>query len=176
MKPFLWLKLRLKGLSAVALLTGLYFATQLPGVSAREQLALTSHFQFQRNVLPLVAGYSTKTIRSVNPQLARISAWVSSVGASIALNDLDGDGLPNDLCYVDTRTDQVIVAPAPGTPQRYKPFVLAPPPLAYDDNTMAPMGCLPLDTNEDGLMDIVVITGAALPWYSCSSGIHSQRN
>jgi hypothetical protein len=155
MKPFLWLKLRLKGLSAVALLTGLYFATQLPGVSAREQLALTSHFQFQRNALPLVAGYSTKTIRSVNPQLARISAWVSSVGASIALNDLDGDGLPNDLCYIDTRTDQVIVAPAPGMPQRYKPFVLAPPPLAYDDNTMAPMGCLPLDTNEDGLMDIV---------------------
>jgi hypothetical protein len=156
MKPFLWLKLRLKGLSVIVLLTGLYFATQLPGISAREQLNLTSHFQFQRNVLPPVAGYSTKTIRSVNPQLARISAWVSSVGASIALNDLDGDGLPNDLCYVDTRTDQVIVAPVPGTPQRYKPFVLTPSPLAYDANTMAPMGCLPLDTNEDGLMDIVV--------------------
>lgn len=156
MKPFLWLKLRLKGLSAVALLTGLYFATQLPGVSAREQLTLTSHFQFQRSALPQVPGYSTKTIRSVNPRLARISAWVSSVGASIALNDFDGDGLPNDLCYVDTRTDQVIVAPVPGTPQRYKPFVLAPTPLAYDSNTMAPMGCLPLDTNEDGLMDIVV--------------------
>src|SRR5689334_21684088 len=130
MKPFLWLKPRLKGLSAAVLLAGLYFATQLPGVSAREQLTLTSHFQFQRSVLPSVAGYSTKTIRSVNPRLARISAWVSSVGASIALNDLDGDGLPNDLCYVDTRTDQVIVAPVPGTLPRYQPFVLNPEPLA----------------------------------------------
>jgi len=106
--------------------------------------------------LPQVPGYPAKTIRSVNPHLAGISAWVSSVGASVALNDLDGDGLPNDLCYVDTRTDQVIVAPVPGTPPRYQPFVLSPSPLAYDSSTMAPMGCLPLDANEDGLMDVVV--------------------
>ncbi|HEX7287050.1 MAG TPA: CRTAC1 family protein, partial [Candidatus Angelobacter sp.] len=98
----------------------------------------------------------TKTIRAVNPRLARLSAWISSVGASVALNDIDGDGLPNDVCYVDTRTDQVIVAPVPGTPQRYKPFVLNPSHLAYDATTMAPMGCLPLDVNEDGLMDIVI--------------------
>jgi enediyne biosynthesis protein E4 len=156
MRPFLWLKCWLKGLSAVLILTGLYFTTQLPDVSARERLALTSHFQFQRSALPQVPGYPQKTIRLVNPRLARISAWVSSVGAAIALNDLDGDGLPNDLCYVDTRTDQVIVAPVPGTPPRYKPFVLHPGPLAYDSNTMAPMGCLPLDANEDGLMDVVV--------------------
>src|SRR5580765_4337728 len=156
MRPFLWLKRWLKGLSAVLILTGLYFTTQLPDVSARERIALTSHFQFQRSALPQVPGYPQKTIRLVNPRLARISAWVSSVGAAVALNDLDGDGLPNDLCYVDTRTDQVNVAPVPGTPQRYQPFVLNPGPLAYDSNTMAPMGCLPLDANEDGLMDIVV--------------------
>ncbi len=156
MRPFLWLKHRLRPVSAVLILTGLYFATQLPDISARERNTLTSHFQFQRSVLPQVPGYPQKTIRSVNPQLARISAWVSSVGASIAMNDLDGDGLPNDLCYVDTRTDQVIAAPVPGTPPRYKPFVLNPEPLPYDSNTMAPMGCLPLDANEDGLMDIVV--------------------
>lgn len=156
MRSLLWFKHHLKQLSAVLILAGLYFATQLPDISARERSALTSHFQFQRSVLPQVPGYPQKTIRAVNPQLARISAWVSSVGASVAMNDLDGDGLPNDLCYVDTRTDQVIVAPVPGTPQRYKPFVLNPEPLAYDSNTMAPMGCLPLDANEDGLMDIVV--------------------
>jgi hypothetical protein len=100
--------------------------------------------------------YPAKTIRSVNPGLAGISAWVSAVGASVALNDLDGDGLPNYLCYVDTQTDQLIVAPVPGTPPRYSPFVLTPGPLPFDSNTMAPMGCLPLDANEDGLMDIVV--------------------
>jgi hypothetical protein len=74
----------------------------------------------------------------------------------VALSDIDGDGLPNDLCYVDVRTDQVIVAPVPGTPQRYTPFVLDAAPLTYDASTMAPMGCLPLDANEDGLVDLVV--------------------
>ena len=156
MRSFLWLKRHLKEISAVLILAGLYFATQLPDVSARERSTLSSHFQFQRSMLPQVPGYPQKTIRSVNPHLARISAWISSVGASVAMNDLDGDGLPNDLCYVDTRTDQVIVAPVPGTPPRYRPFVLDPEPLAYDSKTMAPMGCLPLDANEDGLMDIVV--------------------
>jgi hypothetical protein len=155
-QSFFWLKRRLKGLSAVLILSGLYFATQLPGVSAGERLALAGHFQFQRSVLPQVPGPVPKTLRSVNPRLAKISTWISSVGASVALNDLNGDGLPNDLCYVDTRTDQVIVAPVPGTPPRYKPFVLHPAPLAYDAATMAPMGCLPLDANEDGLMDVVV--------------------
>jgi len=156
MKPYVFFQRSLKPLSAALILLGLYFATQLPRLSAREQLALISHFQFQRSVLPQVAGYPAKSIRVVNPRLQKISAWISSVGAAIALNDLDGDGLHNDLCYVDTRTDQAIVAPVPGTPQRYKPFVLDPTPLAFDANTMAPMGCLPLDANEDGLMDLVV--------------------
>ena len=146
----------LKHLSAILIVVGLYFATRLPEISARERASLSSHFQFQRSVLPQVPGFPAKNVRNVNPRLAKISAWISSVGAAVALADLDGDGLPNDLCYVDTRTDQVIVAPVPGTPERYKPFVLLPNPLPYDANTMAPMGCLPLDANEDGLMDIVV--------------------
>src|SRR5262249_6158992 len=140
----------------VLILIGLYFATQLSDVSARERNILTSHFQFQRSVLPQVLGYPQRTIRSVNPQLARISVWVSSVGASVVMNDIDAAGFANDLLYVDTWTDQVIVAPVSGTPLRYKPFVLNPRPLAYDSNTMVPMGCLPLDANEDGFMDIVV--------------------
>ena len=122
MHPFHWFKRWLKPVSAVLILASLYFATQLPRISARERLALTSHFQFQRSVLPQVPGYPAKTIRSVNPRLAGISAWVSSVGASVALNDLDGDGLPNDLCYVDTRTDQVIVVPVPGTAASIQAF------------------------------------------------------
>ena len=44
----------------------------------------------------------------------------------MALNDLDGDGLPNDVVYVDTRADRVIVAPVPGTGERYEPFALDP--------------------------------------------------
>jgi hypothetical protein len=92
----------------------------------------------------------------VHPSLSGISAWISTVGASVALNDLDGDALPNDVCYVDTKTDTVVVAPVPGTPARYGPFALEASPLPYDRKTMAPMGCLPGDFNEDGLMDILV--------------------
>jgi enediyne biosynthesis protein E4 len=145
-----------KYVSALFLMAGLYSATRLPEVSAAEKTLLSSHFQFQRSLLPRVAGFPTKTVRSVNPRLAKVSAWVSTVGAAVALSDIDGDGLPNDVCYVDTKTDQVVVAPVPGTGTRYLPFVLNPAPLPYDGNTMAPMGCLALDLNEDGLTDIVV--------------------
>lgn len=146
----------LKHASAFLIIVGMYFATRLPEVSAGERLSLASHFQFQRSLLPQMPGPQSRTIRAVNPHLAKVSAWISSVGAAVALSDLDGDGLPNDVCYVDTRTDQVIVSPVPGTPSRYKPFVLEPSPLRYDANTMAPMGCLPVDLNEDGLTDVVV--------------------
>ena len=50
----------------------------------------------------------------MHPSLKTIESWISAVGAAVALNDLDGDGLPNDVVYVDTRTDRVIVAPVPG--------------------------------------------------------------
>jgi len=146
----------LKQASALLIVAGLYWATRLPEVSTSERLLLARHFQFQRSVLPRVAGYPTKTVRGVNPRLAKVSAWISSVGASVALSDIDGDGLPNDICYVDTRTDQVVVAPVPATGARYQPFVLNPAPLPYDADTMAPMGCLALDLNEDGLTDIAV--------------------
>src|SRR5215470_7979673 len=109
----------LKQISAVLIVLGLYFATRLPEVSARERVSLSSHFQFRRSALPQVAGYPSKTVRAVNPRLEKVSAWISSVGAGVALGDIDGDGLPNDVCYIDTRTDQAIVAPVPGTPQRY---------------------------------------------------------
>jgi enediyne biosynthesis protein E4 len=145
-----------KHVSALLLMAGLYWATRLPEVSAAEKTLLSSHFQFQRSALPRVPGFPIKTIRAVNPRLSKVSAWISSVGAAVALSDIDGDGLPNDVCYVDTKTDQVIVAPVPGTGARYQPFVLNPAPLPYDANTMAPMGCLALDLNEDGLTDIVV--------------------
>jgi enediyne biosynthesis protein E4 len=150
--PVRWLKM----VSGLVLVIGLYSATRLPQITAKERLSLASHFQFQRSPLPRVSGYPMKMVRSVNPNLEKISAWISSVGAAVALGDIDGDGLPNDVCYVDPRSDQVTVAPLPGTPQRFQPFVLHPSPLPYDANTMAPMGCLIVDLNEDGLADIVV--------------------
>jgi enediyne biosynthesis protein E4 len=151
--------LRRNAARAVALVfvLSLFAIARLPELPNAELAAMAAHFKFTRTPLPELANSTFRSVRTVNPSLARISGWISSVGASVALNDLDGDGLPNDVCYVDPRTDQVIVAPVPGTGARYEPFALDPAPfLPYDSTTMAPMGCLPGDLNEDGLIDILV--------------------
>jgi hypothetical protein len=140
----------------IGITASLYWSARLPEIPETEKSLLASRFAFTRAPLPEVPGPIQRSVRLVHPTLQRISAWISAVGAAVALNDLDGDGLPNDVCYVDTRTDQVIVAPVPGTPARYQPFALDPAPLPYNRATMAPMGCLPGDLNEDGRMDLLV--------------------
>ncbi len=146
-------------LVAIVIIIVLYGFTRLPQLAASERAQLAARFHFVAMPLPELPYSVHRTMRAVHPDLERIAAWISSVGASVALNDLDGDGLPNDVCYVNTSSDQVLVAPVPGTPgasgARYAPFALDPRPLAYDAATMVPMGCLPGDLNEDGLMDIL---------------------
>src|ERR1041384_5010457 len=142
-------------LTAIVLIFVVYGFARIPETSESELAKLAEAFHFSAAPLPTLNGETQKTIRDVNPSLLRVSAWISSVGAAVALNDLDGDGLPNVACYLDTRIDKVIVAPVPGTPARYQPFSLDPIGLPYDRATMAPMGCLPGDFNEDGLQDVL---------------------
>ena len=142
-------------LFAISVLVALYLLAQLPTLSTAERNKLATNFHFARTPLHEVPSSSYRTHRIVNPSLQRIASWVSATGASVALNDLDGDGVSNDVCHVDPRTDRVTVAPAPGTAMRYQPFVLDAGGL-YDAAVMAPMGCLPGDINEDGLTDLVV--------------------
>jgi hypothetical protein len=142
-------------LVAVAAIVALYTQVNPPALSGQERAALSGQFHFTRFGLPEVPGFVAQHIRQVNPSLGHIAGWISSVGAAVALNDIDGDGLSNDLCYVDTRTNQIVVAPVPGTLGRFAPFVLDAAPLPYDPATMAPMGCLPGDLNEDGALDLL---------------------
>ena len=142
-------------LVAIGFIVALYLMAQLPSLSTAERNDLATNFRFARTPLHEVPSSTYRYHRIVNPSLQRIASWVSATGASVALNDLDGDGLSNDVCHVDPRTDRVTVAPAPGTAMRYQPFELDAGPL-YDATVMAPMGCLPGDLNEDGFMDIVV--------------------
>ncbi len=123
--------------------------------SANRLLAANGRFNFTKYELPTLPGQQQK-VRNVNPSLDNISGWISAVGAAVALNDIDGDGLPNDICYVDPRIDQVIVEAAPGTGARYHAFALDPSPLKVDRQTTAPMGCLPGDFDEDGKIDLLV--------------------
>ena len=147
-----------KPLVVFGIVISLFYLTRLPALSVNERNAIASSFHFTRQALPHLAESSSefRDLRTVHPSLERHRAWISAVGASVALNDLDSDGLANDVCYVETRSDQVIVAPVPGTGDRYAPFQLTTLISTHEPNTVAPMGCLPGDLNEDGLMDILV--------------------
>ncbi len=135
---------------------GLYFLAQLPSLSEAERTELGGRFAFVTHTLPNVERNTDRVTRDVHPDFQHLVSWISSVGAAVAFLDLDRDGLCNEIVYTDTRTDRVIVAPAPGGESRFLPFLLEPDPLPYDPATMAPMGCLPGDFNEDGATDILV--------------------
>ncbi|MCR9122576.1 MAG: CRTAC1 family protein [Phyllobacteriaceae bacterium] len=143
----------------VAIIPVVAFATAAhspaPDQTALEELA--APFAFEASAMPAAGNLNERTGRDVHPALSHIAGWISSVGASVALADLDGDGLPNDYCLVDPRTDTVTVAPVSASAQtRFEPFVLATPTEGFDPATLAPMGCLPADVTGDGRMDLVV--------------------
>ena len=153
-----------------------YALAHQPVLSDAERAVLAARFHFSRAPLPELSpewpGHAPQQIRNVHPSLRRIAAWISSVGAAASLGDLDGNGLPDDVCYIDTRTDMAVVAPVPTTGARYEPFDLNPAPLPYDQATMAPMGSLFGDFNEDGLTDILVYYWGRTPVMFLRKGDH----
>ena len=108
-------------MTAIILVLVVYGFARIPEASESELAKLAEAFRFQSAPLPTINGETPRTIRDVNPSLRRIDGWVSTVGAAVALNDLDGDGLPNDACYVDTRIDKVIVAERHGGDRNHGP-------------------------------------------------------
>jgi hypothetical protein len=150
------LRRQLPGVAALALVASVYLVARPPTTSAAEVDSLAQSFTFTPMQIALPAGLPDNKVRKVNQKYEHIAAWISSVGAGIAVNDLDGDGLSNDLCIVDTRSDRVVVTPTPGAGDtRYAPFALTYAPLPMAD-TIAPMGCVPADYNEDGRVDLLV--------------------
>lgn len=134
-----------------------YGMARYPSLPPADRAKAALRFKFEKLPFPEVTDHPAyKYVRQVHPSLQRIASWISSLGASVAMADLDSDGLPNDMVSIDPRTDLVTVAPVPGTGNRYVPFTLNPAPLPYDAKTMAPMGVLVGDFNEDGLADVLV--------------------
>ncbi|RZQ61136.1 CRTAC1 family protein [Amycolatopsis suaedae] len=151
-----WLRKQLAGIVALALVAAMFLVSRLPETSAAEQDSLAAGYRFEPRSIAMPSGFPQQEIREVNQDYKHIDAWISSVGAGISMNDLDGDGLPNDLCITDPRIDQVVVTPTPGAgDRRYAPFALRPGTLPMND-VLAPMGCAPGDFNEDGRMDLLV--------------------
>ncbi len=143
-------------LLAIVIVTVLYGFARLPSLPTAERETLAAGFRFERAMLPELPGGQGRNVRAVNPSFYQLASWVSAIGAAVSLSDVDGDGLPNDACIVDPRVDKVLVAPVPGTGNRYAPFVLDAAPLPYDVKTMAPTGCMAGDFNEDGAEDLLV--------------------
>lgn len=131
------------------------FLTIRPGPGEAAADEVTSGFAFETVALN-AAPPGARTQREVQPSLERIRAWISAVGAAVALTDLRGLGRAGDACLVDPRDDSVTVFAVPGSGgAEYPRFTLDPDGLPYD-STMAPMGCVPADLDEDGSMDFLV--------------------
>jgi len=152
-----------RNVTAILLIVGLFVTLRVSlHVSEAEVASAAARFGFSKTILPEIGGPPVRMQRLVHPSLQRISAFVSTIGAAVALNDVDGDGVSNDACYIDTRTDQVVITPVPGTGDRYKPFALNQGPR-FNRDRMAPVGVLLSDVNEDGRVDVVVYYAGRSP-------------
>ncbi|WP_159942009.1 MULTISPECIES: VCBS repeat-containing protein [unclassified Nocardiopsis] len=139
---------------AVILVGALAAMTVRPSPSGAEAADLAAPFSF--SVLDLnSAPPDARTERDVAPDLEHFRGWISAVGAGVSLTDLRGLGRPADACLVDPRDDSVTLRSVPGSGADAYPVVELVPDLPYDD-TMAPMGCVPADLDEDGDTDLIV--------------------
>jgi enediyne biosynthesis protein E4 len=129
-----------------------------PSATADERQSLADAFAFEGHELPTAPGLPVLTVDDMrlHPAVDHMRAWVAGAGTGAALGDLTGDGLANDLCFADTRTDSVTVRPVPGTGDRFEPTVLRPPARDVDQPWEFPTGCIIADLNEDGMADVVV--------------------
>lgn len=138
---------------SVAVVFGLL--ARQPHAASSEVRHLASRFDFALHPLPSPPMPAGGVVYPVNKTARHMQFYFYQVGESVALGDLDGDGLPNDMCRTDVRTKSAMVSPVPGTGDRYPSFVLEFGKL-FDRTTEYPSVCRFADMNEDGLEDIFV--------------------
>jgi hypothetical protein len=143
-------KARLVG---VLVLVSLGAAAKLPR-NELDPAEMARRFHFDSTTLDYPSTVPKRETRDVHKSLQKIQPWIASVGAGAAIGDVDGNLKPDEACLVDTRTNEVRIVPLLG--QRFDPFVLTAPATREPAASIAPMGCLIADLNEDGLPDLLV--------------------
>ena len=141
-------------LAVFAVVAVLAALARMPETPAAELETLASRFHFSVVRLPAVP-VPPNVVYPVNQTAKHMQFYFYQVGESAALGDLDGDGLPNDLCQTDVKAKSAMVSPVPGTGARYAPFVLEFGKY-FDQVTEYPSVCRIADMNEDGLADIFI--------------------
>lgn len=139
----------------LASIGALAWISRAPQAPPSEIEGLARRFSLEAEAVPANPLPEGGVIHAVNKTAEYQKYYMYQVGASAALGDLDGDGLPNDLCLVDIRSKTVVLRPAPGTGARYAPFTLE---LGDRVNlaTAMPALCRVTDLNEDGLADLFI--------------------
>lgn len=148
-------------LVAIFLASMAIFLTISSGPDSKILESLAKPFAFQETKINNSLEFAQQT-REIAPAMRTVEAWISSIGSSVALADLDNDGLENDLCMVDPRLDLVQIQ-STVSPPRYAPITLSMLSEAYYPEVMAPFGCLPGDINEDGKSDLLVFFAGRPP-------------
>lgn len=148
-------------LVAILMASLVIFLTVSSGPDPKALENLGKAYVFQETRLTNSLEFSQNT-REVAPAMRTVEAWIASIGSSVALADLDSDGLENDLCLVDPRLDLVQIQSA-ASPPKYSPITLSMLSEAYYPEVMAPFGCLPGDMNEDGKVDLLVFYAGRPP-------------
>jgi enediyne biosynthesis protein E4 len=151
---------RAGGLAVVAVA---YWGAAPAHTSLAEQGELAARFAFSSRSVAAPGADRGRALRQVHPAYRNIDAWISSVGAGVAVGDFDGDGIDNDLCLVDPRSEHPVIMPVPGTGARYAPIELVAPATTERAETIAPMGCLLTDLDEDGSLDALVYYWGRVP-------------
>lgn len=150
------------GVLALVAATAGWRLTALPDTSAVETSA---DFSFHARSLGPPAQADDRVLRPVAPGYANLRSLVSALGAGVALFDVDGEVVADDLCLVDPRRDTVTVRPAPGTSRGYRPFTLVPPERRRHGRRRG--ACPPISTRTAG-RTWSSTTGAAPPPCSCA--------
>lgn len=149
------------------------FALNSASDTGQEGLANQVYPEFAWKVQQISAPSDfNQSIRSVSTGGRREAGWLSSFSASISLADLDGDGLDNDVCLVDPRTDLISIrsVSAIDEAERYEPIHINPSTRSYYLGFISPFGCLPHDVNEDGAMDLLIYFAGRPPMVFFQTG------